>query len=322
MDDPMTTLDAPMAEPPMTLDEAFTGADHARRASEIAMADQQDRLIRAQQAEATEAYYLGQVRKCDERMHQDLKRWADMVNPKLSDDRMLAVELDEYNSRKARGADYDARIKSIASGCPTPRGSLAVHVDNLVEPHNDNPDEPPADIPDVPPAYNPEDPTTAPLVPPPPPGSPPRWSAAAARVPPTPTPPGESMQPVASVAQQVPQMVDALPPLSPSRHVESMFRENARVAYSGPDRYVMAAKRVSCLLALHNELGFERLRETLCRESSEFERATTEGNGEMRLEFKALSLLLLIRVGVSSIITDNLISDNPFGPFVGPSHGR
>ena len=137
------------------------------------------------------------------------------------------------------------------------------------------------------------------------------------------------MQPVASVAQQVPQMVDALPPLFPSRHVETMFRENEREKYAGPESYVIAAQRVSCLLALHNELGFEGQRETVCRDDNQFERMSTKGNGETNLEFKALSLLLLIREGVSTIITDNhiyanhidhRIHDHPFGPFVGSSH--
>ena len=256
---------------------------------------------------------LRELRSAEEQIHCDLKRYADCVYPKLEDDRREAVELKMLDRRKARRVQFDDHINSMSSGCPTPRGTVAVHANN---PH-------------VPPADNPDDTTTAALVPPPPPGSPPRCSAAPARAPPTPTPPGESRQPVASVAQHVPQTEDAWRTMFPSRHVPAMFRETERDAFSCPDQYVIAAQSVSCLLALHNEVGFAALREELCGKEKDFEMTKTNGNGERNLEFMALSPLLLTRVGVSSIITDNHfddnhidhhIADNPFGPFVGSSH--
>ena len=94
---------------------------------------------------------------------------------------------------------------------------------------------------------------------------------------------------------------------------------------------VVAARYVACLMARHNEAGFGDLRAALSKKSSSFALRMTDGTGEKKVEFLALSLLLLIRVGVSSIITDTLIDDNhidhriddnPFGPFVGPSPWR
>ena len=222
---------------------------------------------------------LRELRSAEEQIHCDLKRYADCVYPKLEDDRREAVELKMLDRRKARRLQFDDHINSMSSGCPTPRGTVAVHANN---PH-------------VPPADNPDDTTTA------------------------------------SVAQHVPQTEDAWRTMFPRRHVPAMFRETERDAFSCPDQYVIAAQSVSCLLALHNEVGFELQRVELCRKEKDFEMTKTIGNGEREIEFMALSPLLLTRVGVSSIIADNHfddnhidhhIADNPFDPFVGSSHWR
>ena len=113
----------------------------------------------------------------------------------------------------------------------------------------------------------------------------------------------------------------------PGREVNPLFGAREKKTYVNPDCCVVAAQRVACLLAMHNEAGFEELRGLLSHNSTTFARKMTDGTGEKELRFRALSLLLLIRVGVSSSITDNLIADNhsdhrlddtPFGPFVGP----
>ena len=308
----------PAAEAAIAAANARTGVDFHRTQQEVATRRLQDAYVRLQQHlqqhAAKQQAYLREIKAAEERREQELTRWADLVSPQMTDTRREIVELDFLQRRAYRSARYDDIINRIPSGCATPRGSVARLYDNHVEPPADNPNQPPAESPDVPPAESPDNRDD--LVPPPPP---------------TPMPPGASMPPAQAVAQQAPQMVDALRPLFPGPHVDPLFREHEQAPFRCPDTYVVAAQRVSCLLALHNEVGFEVLREALCREAKDFEAFTTPGNGEQEMEFKALSLLLLTRVAVTSRITDNHfdgnhidhhIADNPFGPLVGSAHSR
>ena len=271
--------------------------------------------IRLSRHARAEADSLRHLREAEERIHADLKRWAEHVNHKLSDEVMERVVVEEFHHRAERGKEYEKQIINAEGGGPAPRG-----------PANDHPEEQPADNPDVTTADNPDGPATAALVPPTPPGTPPGCSAAAARDQPT----GQLMSfpPGALVDPGVPQMEEALQPVFPGRDVETMFREHEREAYACQESFVIAAQRVSCLMALHNEVGFEGLRETLCRDDEAFESKATNGSGETTLEFMELPLMLLIRIGVSSMSSDAHIDDNCvdhpvddylFGPFVGSS---
>ena len=238
-----------------TVEETQRAADHHRSAAEVERITIEQATARMNSHRAAEAGYRRELAAMEDRIHAELKAWADLVNPPLSNDRNHQVEVDMMAIRSLDRSQYD---------------NPAVHP-------ADNPDEPTPCNPDAHP-----EPAVVPPPPPPPPAMP--------RKPPPPPPPVEKMPPVATGAQQV--------DLFPDRRVEPIFDLCEPPQYYNPDSYVIAAQHVACLLARHNEVGFERLREDLESKSPAFAKLKTEGNGETWLPFQALSLLLLIRVGV------------------------
>ena len=278
-----------------TLDEAVEQAERAvddhRRGAEEAMLEAQVALSRIQHHKELAKECLRQLWVAEDRVHEELKEFANLANTALIEDRHAIAEEEITAGRRLRSGEYDRLITAV---------------DNHDEPPADNPAAPPADNHDVPPPCTPDArPLQAGVQPP---------------------PAGEYLQRVASYDQQ-PNQRQEEQDMFPGREVNPLFGECERQTYVDRDCCVVAAQRVACLLAMHNEAGFEKLRGLMSQKSTTFARKKTDGTGEKELRFRALSLLLLIRVGVSSSITDNLIADNhsdhrlddtPFGPFVGP----
>ncbi len=301
-------------------------------------------FARLQSHAAAEADYLRQLQAAEDEIHAELKAWAEMEWPPFSGERKTKVENEMAESRKSRSGEFEDLIRDTLS-------AAALDAQNPDEHPADNPNEPPPDNLDGPPPCNlhahpssvlvpPPPPGTPPwrsggadrsVVPPPPPGTPPWRRGEAVRPvvpPPPPPPPPAIMRPVASAAQPADQTEEVEADVLPVCIVEPTLKGQKA---GSPESKVVAARYVACLMARHNEAGFDDLRAALSQKCGNFARRMTEGTGETKVEFRALSLLLLIRVGVSSIITDTLIDDNhidhriddnPFGPFVGPSPWR
>ena len=277
------------------------------------MLEAQVALSRLQHHKELAKECLRQLREAEDRVHEELKEFANLANTALIEDRHAIAEEEITAGRRLRSGEYDRLITAV---------------DNHDEPPADNPAAPPADNHDVPPPCTPDARPLQAGVPPPPPGSPARWRADDYErlIQPQPPPAGEYLQRVASY-DQLGKHRQEEPEMFPGREVNPLFGAREKKTYVNPDCCVVAAQRVACLLAMHNEAGFEELRKVLTNSSKRFALKRSDGTGEKKLQFRALSLLLLLRVGVSSSITDNLIADNhsdhrlddtPFGPFVGP----
>ncbi len=97
----------PAAAAPIAYNIALAGKEYHHGQWLLARDELRACYLRLQQHGSAEAEYLRRLREAEERIHQDLKRWADLVNPKLSDEHTQAVEVNEYCRRQARGAEYE-----------------------------------------------------------------------------------------------------------------------------------------------------------------------------------------------------------------------